>query len=215
MDREDKLKEYREVIGKILKAFEKVSFPVIVEATTNTRVEVFDLKTTEDRTLVRELSQLANLTMWKFHESSISVARINEVSNYIEKVLPDMFRSSRSEFKVIDNVEFLGRTGYPDEKITEVTGRITYIEVKATKRPDTGSPRDFYFTPLEKTRKKVRESGRHALLGFIIRGEPHAFKTVGWKLSDLSKIEVSIKPEFNADNKEIYKREAIVAEGKI
>jgi hypothetical protein len=50
-------------------------------------------------------------------------------------------------------------------------------------------------------------------LGFITNGVgPERFKTIGWKLADLSKINVSMKPEFNADNLEIYKKEAIIAQ---
>lgn len=50
-------------------------------------------------------------------------------------------------------------------------------------------------------------------MGFVIREvEPQQFKTVGWKLVDLSKIKVTMKPEFNTDNKEIYIKEAVIEE---
>jgi hypothetical protein len=36
--------------------------------------------------------------------------------------------------------------------------------------------------------------------------------STGWKLVDLHKINVHMKPEFNCDNLEIYRRDAIIAE---
>ena len=92
-------------------------------------------------------------------------------------------------------------------------GRISFVDIKATTRPDVGSPRDFYYSTKEKTLEKINSDGFHLLLGFIIREiEPEKFITIGWKLVDLSKIKVSIKAEFNADNLEIYKPEAIIKE---
>ena len=52
--------------------------------------------------------------------------------------------------------------------------------------------------------------------GFVIEeARPKTFRTIGWKLVDLSKIFVSMKPEFNTDNRELYKREAIITENWI
>ena len=54
------------------------------------------------------------------------------------------------------------------------------------------------------------------MLGFVIKEiEPKVFKTVGWKMVDLSKVYVRMKPKFNADNKELYKKEALIAESWI
>jgi len=59
--------------------------------------------------------------------------------------------------------------------------------------------------------EKIDSDGFHLLLGFIIKETKHEkFITIGWKLVDLSKIKVSLKAEFNADNLEIYKSEAII-----
>ena len=61
--------------------------------------------------------------------------------------------------------------------------------------------------------RKLTQMVFYLLLGFIIREiEPEKFITIGWKLVNLSKIKVSIKAEFNADNLEIYKPEAIIKE---
>ncbi|WP_457549443.1 hypothetical protein [Archaeoglobus sp.] len=76
-----------------------------------------------------------------------------------------------------------------------------------------GISKRLFLTPLENTKKKIDSDGRHLLLGFIIdEVEPKKFRTIGWKLVDLSKILVSMKLEFNANNVELYKPDAVVAE---
>lgn len=90
---------------------------------------------------------------------------------------------------------------------------MAFVDIKATTRPDVGSPRDFYYSTKEKTLEKINSDCYHLLMGFIIREiQPGNFITIGWKLVDLSKIKVSMKAEFNADNLEIYKKEAIILE---
>ena len=226
---EERLEEYRKIVQKILEAFHGVPFPIIVESTTNTKAEIIDLSNEKDKTLVKELSELADLVAIKYNKTNIdkySYQRIkgklpknfrpNEVSIILEHKLPQIFSLNRSKFKVIREIRHFTQTGYPDEKVVDIYGRVTFVEIKATTRPDEGSPRDFYFTPLENTKSKVNVNGRHLLLGFIIKEvQPKVFRTVGWKLVDLTKIKVSMKPEFNADNREIYKKEAIIAENWI
>lgn len=130
-----------------------------------------------------------------------------------EQLFPLGFEELKSGLSFIRTIRALPAAGYPDAEVVDNLGRTTYVEIKATTRPNEGSPRDFFFTPLGNTRAKVTKDGRHLLLSFITR-EPEArkFNVIGWKLADLSKIIVSMKPEFNADNLEIYKKEAIIAQ---
>ena len=133
--------------------------------------------------------------------------------NEVGRILEYEIYNTPKKFTAISRIQPLKQVGYPDVKIIEKTGRITFIDIKATTRPDVGSPRDFYYSTKEKTLEKINSDGFHLLLGFIIREiEPEKFITIGWKLVDLSKIKVSIKAEFNADNLEIYKPEAIIKE---
>ena len=229
MDDLRKLEEYRKIVQKILEAFSNVPFPIIVELATDKKIEQIDLSKDEDQRLIDEISRLADIVAQKFNKDPIDKFkygeirnkvpknfRPNEVSVYLEYMFPKIFNKNKDKFKVIKDVEHLTKTGYPDEKIVDVYGRVTFIEIKATTRPDEGSPRDFFFTPLENTRDKISEDGRHILIGFVIKEiEPKVFKTVGWKMVDLSKVYVRMKPEFNADNRELYKKEALIAESWI
>jgi len=206
------IEQYRELIRRILEAFQDISFPVIVKVATDRDVESFD--PIEDQPIISDLSTLADEVMHTYYNTPIRIKRINEVSNFLEKEIPKVFDAMRGKFVVLKNVVNLGGSGYPNLRI-DYTGGHVYADVKATMRPDRGSARDFYFTAGVETKKKVTKDGKHAVLGFIIHGSPSNYRTVGWKLSDLSKVSVKAKTEFNADNLEIYKREAVIKENHI
>ena len=216
----ERMKEYQEIIKEILSAFERVSFPVIVESSTGYKVLSIDKE--RDADLIEDLSTIARIITNRYHKIPITrdiyklvigkepkTFRPNEVGRILEYEI----YNTPGNFKVISRVQPLKQVGYPDVKIVEKTGRVSFVDIKATTRPNVGSPRDFYYSTKEKTLEKINSDGFHLLLGFIIKEtDPEEFITIGWKLVDLSKIKVSIKAEFNADNLEIYKPDAIIKE---
>jgi len=216
----ERIKEYQKVIREILSAFEGVSFPVIVESSTGYKVLSIDKE--KDIDLIEDLSSIAKIITRRYHETPITRDTYRSVigkkpkafrPNEVGRVLEYEIYNTPKDFKVILEIQSLKQVGYPDVKIIEKTKRISFVDIKATTRPNVGSPRDFYYSTKKKTLEKINSDGFHLLLGFIIREtEPEKFITIGWKLVDLSKIKVSIKAEFNADNLEIYKPEAIIKE---
>jgi len=128
-------------------------------------------------------------------------------------MIPSFFEKNKNKLKIINYFERLQLMGYPDEKITDRYGRVTYLEVKATSRRDVGSPRDFFFSPLTNSKKKVTDDGHHLLLCFdTLERKEKEFIITGWCLIDLFGIKVSMKPEFNTDNLELYRKENILLE---
>jgi hypothetical protein len=76
-----------------------------------------------------------------------------------------------------------------------------------------GSPRDFFFSPLKNSKKKITNDGRHLLVCFdTYEQREKEFIVTGWCLIDLFGIKVSMKPEFNTNNLELYKKENILLE---
>ncbi len=139
--------------------------------------------------------------------------RNNEVGMFADKIIPSFFERNKDKLKIINSFERLQLMGYPDEKITDKYGRVTYLEVKATSRRDVGSPRDFFFSPLKNSKKKIRDDGHHLLLCFdTFEQKEKEFIITGWCLIDLFNIKVSMKPEFNTDNLELYRKENILLE---
>jgi len=210
-----KIEEYRRIIRSVLEAFQSVPFHVIIEVATDNKAEPFDLSAEEDKQLVDELKLLADITMRHYNANPINISRPNEVSNFLEKEVPSLFHRNRSRFSAVTDVKHLGGSGYPDLLVTDSFGRCIYVDIKATQRPDSGSPRDFYITPLTETRRKVTSDGKHCALGFVISGEPYNFRTFAWKLVDLYNVNLRMKPEFNCSNTELYRKEHILAEGHI
>jgi len=215
-----RIKEYQKIIREILSAFEEVSFPVIVESSTGYKVLSIDKE--RDADLIEDLSTIARIITNRYYKTSITRNTYRSVigkkpkafrPNEVGKILEYEIYNIPKKFKVISKIQPLKQAGYPDVRIIEKTGRISFVDIKATTRPNVGSPRDFYYSTKEKTLEKINSDGFHLLLGFIIREiAAERFITIGWKLVDLSKIKVSIKAEFNADNLEIYKPEAIIKE---
>ena len=222
----EKMKKYQEIIDQILRAFGKIPFYVIVESTMKVKVEPFDAKNARDIELVKEISDLADEVAETYYHANIDEKlyrqikghkptnfRNNEAAVLIEELFVPTYKRISNRLNYIKRVKHLGQRGYPDTMIVGKDGRVTYLEIKATTRPDKGSPRDFYFTPLTMAKAKIKFNAHHFLLGFIMKeSSPKIFHTIGWKLVDLHKIDVHMKPEFNCDNLEIYKKEAIITE---
>jgi hypothetical protein len=229
-DNDARIEEYRRLLSQIMVAFQRVPFRVIVETTLNRTVHSVDLSCERDFALVEDLRLLADSIAAEYLTTPIDRAlyrelkgsnprnfRVNAVSGLMEIRLPQVAAQLRDAFRVIGSVESMRGSGYPDARVTERSGQVSYLEVKATTRPDEGSPRDFYFTGLQASRSKVLSDGRHILLSFVL-SEPQPgvyFSVVGWKLVDLSRIRVSLKPEFNADNLELYKPENVIAQNQL
>lgn len=154
-----------------------------------------------------------NLITRSTYKSIVGITPKSFRPNEVGKILEYEISNVPSKFKIIKQIIPLKQVGYPDVKIVETYGRVIFVDIKATTRPDVGSPRDFYYSSKEKTIEKIDADAIHLLLGFIIKEvKPENFKSIGWKLIDLSKINVSIKVEFNTDNLEIYKKESIIVE---
>ncbi len=216
-----RLKEYQEVLRNIVSAFKNVPFPVVLESSVGHNVIPFDKGANAE--LLEDITFLAGELLHKHYIEYITRAtynqvvkknpkqfRINDVSTVLERELVE----ARVPLKTVRQLKRLGAGGYPDCLIVDENGQTTYVDIKATtRRREEASARDFFFTGLEKTRQKVTRDGLHLLLGFMVKEVmPEQFKVVGWKLVDLSKLRVSLKPEFNASNPEIYKPEGIIAE---
>ena len=91
--------------------------------------------------------------------------------------------------------------------IRDRKGKYYYIEVKLADIAKLNySLRTFYYMLSELT--KVKHDAYHIGVGFV-----HSKKKIlGVKLFDISKIRVSLKPEFNASYREVYQRGNIIRE---
>ncbi|MCK4385356.1 MAG: hypothetical protein KAW52_03745, partial [candidate division Zixibacteria bacterium] len=105
-----------------------------------------------------------------------------------------------------------------DIQIEDENGRIVYLDCKTynTLTKDQ-SFRTFYFSPSKDP--KITKDAFHLLLSFELekaeRQQKQAFIPVSWQIYTLDKLLVQVKHEFNASNKDLYKEEFLLAQGKI
>ena len=222
-----RMENYERIIKEILGAFSKLEFHIVVESTIHKKIIPVDKNDEKDKLLLEDIKTIVNDFAIQYNKTPITFAvykslvkplkpksfRNNEVGMFADKIIPSFFEKNKDKLKIVNSFERLQLMGYPDEKITDKYGRVTYLEVKATSRRDVGSPRDFFFSPLKNSKKKIRDNGHHLLLCFdTFERREKEFIITGWCLIDLFNIKVSMKPEFNADNLELYRKENILME---
>ena len=215
-------------IGQLKKSkaeLEGTSMKDVIEASTNFKVVPYSVV---HKPLLAELSTIANriekkyssepitrslyeerLNEERLKKKKVNAFRNNEVGTFCELLIKDDFDENKTKFKLLTDVLPLGGSGYPDLKVVTASDPI-FLEIKATSRPGSGSPRDFYYTPGSASDRKIDADGLHVLIGFVTEQENRGFVIKGFKLVDVSKIKVGLKPEFNTDNPGIYNENTLI-----
>ena len=147
-----------------------------------------------------------------------SLRRINEASRWFEDALLERLDATE-QFSAKIPITAAGtsqRSGYPDIRVVHTaSGRVFYLDPKLYEATsENSSLRSFYFTPKLKT-NKVLEDACHLLLGIAHDGNDGDWRFISWKLVDLSKLTVRLKPEFQASNRDLYRPEATVRTAEI
>jgi len=182
----------REFFKSIKKKIRDVPFSYVIEMTTGSKVIPLS---EDDKAVIDEIFEAAKDVLNEAKTEDYSSMRPNEVSNRLEEKLRGKLRGTIPEGKT---------AGYPNIMV-ERRGKTYYVEVKLAEAGKLDSNlRTFYYEPVELT--KVKRDASHIMVGFIHENK----KPIGFKLVDLSKIKVNLKSEFNANNKELYKTEAVI-----
>jgi hypothetical protein len=171
----------------------KVPFSTVVRLSTGYDVFPINLEDPSDKALINTLVSIFKgfLKTSTSTRSRYQGDRINEVGRRIEDALVHEMNKQPL------TVKKLPKTGYPDIEISQ-SSNITYLEMKTSSVKEKSGFRYFYYTSGE----KIRASARHILLSIAATQEsPRYWKIDSWVLSDLSKLNVSLKNEFNASKK--------------
>jgi hypothetical protein len=195
-----------------------VDFPVVIQAATGKRV--LPLDAVADRNLLDAMNEAFERIVIELNAEAADARpeRINELSGEVEDRLCDLIdadpqydcavpRTKRGEAQ---------RSGYPDLRIVRLSDmRVFYLDVKLHSTEQRESTfRTFYFEPRNET-SKINDDAVHLLVGFEHDGATRASRTfTGWRLVDLSRIQLEFKAEFNAANEELYSPGNIVRAGE-
>lgn len=206
------IEQLKEAAKIFLKPMEKLPFPVVVEAMTG--FELIPYIEENDRALIDSLCKSCMKTVKDSEASPIPANRPNDVSAQVEKSLSANLtafgiRAGKPKTKAGKS----SPQGYPDLLLWDGE-RPTYLEVKVSRVENIskGSARNFFYQPTRNS--KITQDARHLLCGFSISElEEKRWVLKEWKITDLWFLRVKLKPEYNADNLEIYREEAIIAQG--
>lgn len=195
-----------------------IEFSDVILAATGKKILAFDSNSEADQRVVKALSSALDEAVKKMNapESPIqNVARINEVSSHVEDLLRELLNAAPGLSCDFPRTAegHIQRSGYPDLRIVDVkSGRVFYLDPKLYAAGSRDSSfRTFYFEP-KTTTNKVREDAVHLLAGFEHEAKKNGHWTfTRWDLIDLSHFKVRLKAEFQGSNRDIYRREAVIA----
>jgi len=216
------IKALEETIKQFLKPLNNIPFKIAVKAISSCNVIPFDRNNPKDEQLLKDLVEAAKIATGRANMAGIFTRRANEVGNHIEPFMID----------ALNNVGLIAdrpRTregnkkavGYPDIYLKDRHGRQNYVECKTYNEQNyQTTQRSFYFSPAERQENfKVAHDARHLIVSFKIeraeRNGKNAFVPVYWKIFSIDNLTGQIKHEFNASNKQMYTKEALLAEGSL
>jgi hypothetical protein len=185
----------------------KVSFQEVLELTSPYKLHPINLSQEDDKELIEALIKSCRglLALATKARRGYKGARINEVSKSIENELVEEIRKTGLSTRI------LSAQGYPDIELNDKHNRVTYLEVKISSKKKKTGFRAFYYS----TGKKIANDARHLLLGLrVIKDSDNYWTIEEWTLTDLSKLDVHLKAEFNASNIAMYTEESTLAKSR-
>ena len=199
--------------------FRDVEFAELIETSTGNQVLPMSPLDPDDAEILTGIGLAIEKVLELYNQPDSPTSdesRINEVSAYFEEaLLAELDRAPEFECGYPRTAAGnLQRSGYPDLLIRHIdSGRVIYLDPKLVKEGSLKSSlRTFYFTPRVET-NKVLHDANHLLVGIEHDGNTGHWKFLRWHLVDLTRFKVTLKAEFQANNKEIYRPELILQSG--
>ncbi len=187
------------------------SFQKVIEETCGVYILKFDPTNPAHQTIhgaITEASEEARIELSQENSPIREKRRINEASRFFEDALLTRL-DAHPELRCGIPKTAAGkeqRSGYPDLRIEHLaSGTVAYLDPKLFEGTSVKSTfRTFYYEPSDQI--KVSEDALHFLVGF-----PHDGRSREWtfgpaEIVDLSKLEVNLKTEFSASNRDLYKK---------
>jgi len=219
-EQEEYVKELEGTIKQFLKPLKNIPFKIAMKAVSGCKVIPFNKDDPQDQELLERLIEVAKIATKNANDKGIFTRRPNEVGNHIEPFVIDALNKLGLKADRPKTKEGKGKAvGYPDIFVEDEYGRPNYIECKTyNERNYQTTQRSFYFSPSERPMDfKVIHDARHIIVSFKIeQGEingKRAFVPVYWKIFSIDNLMGQIKHEFNSSNKQMYTKEALLAEG--
>ena len=219
-ENEGYVKQLEDTIAKFMVPLEGIPFPIAIKAISGHKVIPFDRGNKQDLDLLEKLCKAANIAGQQAFRDGIFRKRPNEVGNDIEPYVKVALKTIGLKADTpLTQKQRRQAVGYPDIEVVDYYGRITYLECKTYNLDNIETTmRAFYFSP-SKESCKITADARHLVTSFQIevaqrKGQP-AYVPVHWRIYSTDSMVVQVKHEFNANNRQMYRPEALLAEGSI
>ncbi len=194
-----------------------IAFAEVVQATTGKRIIPLNATNDLDRVLLAKIGPALDKVLAQMNAPDSPAQkqkRINEASSHFEnaiKVALNEIEGFACDFPKTAAGK-TQRSGYPDLRLVDkASGRVIYLDPKLYATSSRNSSlRTFYFEPKKET-NKINDDAHHLIAGFEHDGgKTGQWKFLRWELVDLSRFHVRLKAEFQGNNKDLYRPEAIV-----
>lgn len=205
----DYVKNLERIIQNMLTPLKDIPFPLVIRAISGHEVIPFNPDDKEDSQLLDLIESAVISASRQMLLNGVYAKRVNEIGNAIEPFV--RMGLNQEGLKADTPSDKNGKkqsTGYPDLSI-EKDGKTHYIECKTYNvNTENTSQRSFYLSPSDKF--KVTEDGHHFVVSYqMVRmgsngSKGDRYKPIHWRILSLEKLLVSVKYEFNTDNKGLY-----------
>jgi hypothetical protein len=198
----------------------QIPFADVIRYSTGKKVLPINREDETDARVLQQISTALDTVLARMNEPDSPVqeiARINEVSGPFENMIQEVL--NKAPGLSCDFAKTAGqkvqRSGYPDLRLVDAASkRVYYLDPKlyASGSKDS-SFRSFYFEPKTAT-NKVGDDAVHLILGVQHEGkESGSWQFSRWEIVDLAGFKVRLKAEFQGSNRDMYRKEAVVASG--
>ncbi|MFT5906587.1 MAG: hypothetical protein ACI9E1_002197 [Cryomorphaceae bacterium] len=191
-------------------------FSQVVESSSGKKVLPFDKEIPSHAAVLAQIKVAIDKAIIMLNKADSPIKklrRINEASRYFEDILLIEI-DKHPELTCAIPLNRKGkaqRSGYPDMRIEHTASKtVFYLDPKLyEKKSRASSLRTFYYEPKTRT-LKILDDAVHLLLGISHDGVDGDWSFTSWELVDLSKFKVRLKAEFQASNKDLYRKENLI-----
>jgi hypothetical protein len=218
--KEEYVENLENVIKQMLRPLKNIPLNLVIECLSGHKILPFNPDEQKDKKILSILVEVAELAGSNVNKKGILRPRPNEVGNDIEPFITEALRhfGYKAEKPRTKNGKTKA-TGYPDIEFIDEFNRANYLECKTYNIENISTTmRSFYLSPSEDF--KITKDAHHFVISFEIYvdgrvGNKNVYKCKKWKILSIEKLLVDVKYEFNSDNKRLYSKNLILAEGNV
>ena len=202
--------QLEKALSQFIRPIKNIPFELIIQSLFGAAVEKFD--PSDHKVILSKIAEAMKQACKNIKADPIRRPRPNEVGNDIEAFVLSALKAENLKASPPKTKRGRGKsTGYPDIKI-ETKVLPIYLEVKThSKDQFETSLRSFFLSP--SLDPKVVEDAFHLLVCFEMLKRGSQFEPTAFKIVDLYGLDCDMKSEFNSDNRRLYQKNRLLAQG--